>query len=510
MKVLLINPKVPNTFWSLKTALKFVSKKALMPPLGLLTVASMLPPSWEKKVVDMNTTRLRDRDLRWADAVYVTAMVVQKTSVDAVIARCNKMGKTIVAGGPLFTAFPEIYPTVDHLVLKEAELTLPKFLADLEAGQAKPFYNTHDRPDMSTTPVPMWDMINMKKYALMCVQYSRGCPFDCDFCDVTKLFGHTLRTKTTAQVLAELDSLYDHGWRGEVFFVDDNFIGKKAVLKADLLPALTDWMEEKKYPFRFNTQASINLADDPALMELMVQAGFDCVFIGIESPNEESLAECNKAQNTGRDLSACIRTIIQSGLQVQGGFILGFDSDHVSVFDSLIQLIQSSGIVVAMVGLLNAPRGTKLYHRMLRENRLAQLPTGDNTDCTMNFIPKMDAAKLLAGYEKVVETIYSQKYYCRRIKTFLKNYRPGDKTTNIFHGWDIRAFLKSVWHVGIVGKGRLHYWMLLLSTVRRPSHFCLAVRFSIYGHHFRTTFKAMQRHLIKLNKEASVASVKTT
>jgi radical SAM superfamily enzyme YgiQ (UPF0313 family) len=406
----MINPKVPNTFWSLKTALKFTSKKALLPPLGLLTVAAMLPEHWEKKVVDMNTTRLLDRDLQWADYIFLSAMAVHKLSADEIIKRCGKLGKTIVAGGPLFTAYPEVYSTVDHLVLKEAELTLPEFLKDLEAGCPRPFYNTHDRPDLSETPAPMWELIDMKKYAIMCIQYSRGCPFDCDFCDVTKLFGHKIRTKSTAQTLAELDNLYDHGWRGEVFFVDDNFIGKKSALKKDLLPAMARWMQEKGHPFTFNTQASINIADDEELMDLMVKAGFICIFVGIESPSEQSLAECNKVQNEGRDLTACIQKIIHSGLEVQGGFILGFDTDHASIFDSMIQLIQSSGIVIAMVGLLNAPRGTKLYHRMLRENRLSMPPTGDNTDCTMNFIPKMDLTKLISCRHNLLAKVLLQTH----------------------------------------------------------------------------------------------------
>ena len=490
----------------MKTSLKFVSKKALLPPLGLLTVAAMLPKEWEKKVIDMNIARLRDSDLKWADYVFLTGMVVQKQSADIVIERCVKLGKKIVAGGPLFTAFPEIYTNVDNLVLKEAELTLPRFLADLEAGEPRPFYNTHDRPSLTETPIPMWELIDMKEYALMCLQYSRGCPFDCDFCDITKLFGRKIRTKSTMQTLDELDSLYNHGWRGDVFFVDDNFIGNKFILKQELLPAMILWMREKKYPFSFNTQASINIADDEELMDLMVQAGFNCVFIGIESPNEESLTECNKVQNKGRDLAVCIRKIIQSGLEVQGGFILGFDSDHVSVFDSLIQLIQNSGVVIAMVGLLNAPRGTKLYQRLLRENRLTRPTTGDNTDCTINFIPKMDLTRLLEGYEKVVSTIYSQKYYCRRIKTFLKNYHPQQKAANMMHGWDIRAFLKSVWHIGIVGKGRLHYWMLLLWSMHSVEHFRLAVRFSIYGYHFRKTFKSVRQHLVKMNKSVTTAT----
>jgi radical SAM superfamily enzyme YgiQ (UPF0313 family) len=350
----------------------------------------------------------------------------------------------------------------------------------------------------------MWELIDMKKYALMCVQYSRGCPFDCDFCAVTKLFGHKIRTKSKDQTIAELDSLYNHGWRGEVFFVDDNFIGQKHILKKELLPAIIKWMKERKYPFSFNTQASINIADDDELMSMMVEAGFDCVFIGIESPDEQSLAECNKVQNKGRNLEGCIQKIIKSGLEVQGGFIVGFDNDHDSIFESMIKLIQNSGIVVAMVGLLNAPRGTKLFHRLLRENRLVQPPSGDNTDCSMNFIPKMNFKELLQGYEKVVSTIYSQKYYCQRIKTFLRNYNPDTKTGVMCYRWDIRAFVKSIWHIGIVEKGRFHYWMLLFWSLRDSSHFRLAVRFSIYGHHFRKTFRTVQRHLIELNKIHSV------
>lgn len=498
MNALLINPEVPDTFWSLKNALSFVSKKAMLPPLGLLTVASMLPGEWDKKLVDMNVSRLTDEHLDWADLVFVTGMAVQKRSADDVIERCHRFGKKVVAGGPLFTALPEAYPTVDHLVLKEAELTLPAFLRDLQNKEPGRFYNTHQRPPLDHTPVPMWSLIDMSKYALMCVQYSRGCPFDCEFCDVTTLFGHAIRTKSKEQILNELDCLYEHGWRGDVFFVDDNFIGKKHTLKKDLLPALIDWAEQKKRPFCFNTQASIDLADDEELMGLMVRAGFDCVFVGIETPSEECLAECNKVQNRGRDMPECIRKIQRAGMQVQAGFILGFDHDQPWVFDRLIQFIQSTGIVTAMVGLLNAPRGTKLYHRMLRENRLSNIPTGDNTDCSMNIIPKMDRDKLLQGYCKVVRTIYSQKYHSQRIKTFLKNFGLKKEATRRFRGWDFEAFFKSIWRIGIREKERIYFWRLLLWSLRNPYYFRMAVTFSIYGYHFRKTFEQLQPYARRL------------
>jgi len=309
MKILLVNPDIPLTFWSFKNALKFISKKAALPPLGLLTVAAMLPRNWEIKLVDMATTKLRDRDIQWADYVFITAMLIQRKSADHVIERCKRIGTKVVAGGPLFTSLPEKYMHVEHLVLKEAEPTLPQFIRDLHTGSPRQLYNTHEKSNLRETPIPLWDLIDRKKYALMCIQYSRGCPFDCDFCDVTRLFGHRIRLKTTDQVLDELESLYSLGWRDEVFFVDDNFIGNKAHLKTELLPAIIGWMQRRQYPFSFNTQASINLADDEELMELMVKAGFDCVFIGIETPNQDSLTECNKVQNKGRDLVACVKKI---------------------------------------------------------------------------------------------------------------------------------------------------------------------------------------------------------
>ena len=503
MKILLINPEVPDTFWSLKNALKFISKKALLPPLGLLTVAAMLPKSWEKKLIDMNTTRLWDRHLKWADMVFLTGMVIQKKSVDQIIERCKKLNVKIAAGGPLFTAFPEGYLNIDHLVLKEAEITLPEFLKDLEAGHPEPYYTTRERPDLKETPIPQWDLINMKKYAIMGIQYSRGCPFNCDFCDVTRLFGHELRTKTTGQILAELDSLYATGWRGELFFVDDNFIGKKDILKKELLPAMIQWMETKKHPFCFNTQASINLADDEELMSLMVRAGFNCVFVGIESPDEISLTECNKTQNTGRDLVASIKKIQQFGLQVQAGFIVGFDSDTPGVFDRMINLIQDSGIVMAMVGLLSAPRGTKLYKQMMSEKRLTTLPTGDNMDCTMNFIPRMDIHELLHGYQKVLNTIYSQKYYYRRIRTFLENYNFSDTMPLEVRYSGVKAFFRSTWRIGLIEKGKFHYWKLILWSLRKPQRLPLAVRYSIYGYHFRKMLKKLHPQINELTTSSA-------
>jgi len=449
----------------------------------------MLPEEWEKKLVDMSVQALDDEDIKWANYVFISAMSIQKESVKKVIAKCKKNGVKIVAGGPLFTTGYQDFKDVDYLVLNEAEITLPGFIKDLKEGKPKHIYASEEWADIEKTPIPLWDLIDMKKYASMGIQFSRGCPFNCDFCDVTLLFGHKMRIKSTEQILRELESLYSHGWRGGILIVDDNFIGNKNRLKKEILPAVIEWMEERKYPFSFDTQASINLSDDEELMDLMVRAGFDTVFVGIESPNEESLEECGKIQNKNRDLLACVKKIQRFGLQVQGGFILGFDSDPPSIFERLITFIQKSGIVTAMVGLLNAPRGTRLYKRLAKENRLLKDISGDNTDFSINFIPKMDYETLISEYKRVLYTIYSPEYYYKRILTFLRNYKPSRKKRFQLRLWHLKAFFKSIWILGVKEKGRIYYWKLLFwSLFRRPKLFPLAVTFAVYGFHFRKIF----------------------
>jgi radical SAM superfamily enzyme YgiQ (UPF0313 family) len=489
MKILLIYPKYPDTFWSLKYALKFISKKATHPPLGLLTVAAMLPTEWEKKVVDMNVTTLRDKDLQWADYVFISAMSIQKASAKEVLSRCKKMGVKTVAGGPLFTTSYEEFEEVDHFVLNEAEITLPPFLEDLKNGCAGPMYTSEEFPSIEKTPAPLWGLINMKAYATMSIQYSRGCPFNCEFCNVTVLYGHKVRTKSKAQILAELDRLYSRGWRGDVFVVDDNFIGNKRKLKTEILPAMIAWMEGKRHPFTFNTEASINLSDDEELMQLMVKAGFASVFVGIETPNEESLTECNKVQNKNRDLVACVKKIQGSALYVTGGFIVGFDNDPPSIFERMSTFIQESGIVAAMVGLLNAPRGTHLYQRLAHEGRLLQDASGDNTDFSINFLPKMDYGTLVSGYGRILKSIYSPEPYYKRVREFLSEYNPLQKKVFHFQFGHLRALFKSMLFLGIIERERVYYWKLFFwSLFRRPHLFYLAHTFAIYGFHFRKTF----------------------
>jgi radical SAM superfamily enzyme YgiQ (UPF0313 family) len=448
----------------------------------------MLPGEWPKKLVDMNVTELTENDLAWADCAFISGMVVQRESARETIARCKEAGLKIVAGGPLFTSESDQFEDVDHFVLNEAELTLPPFLEALEEGCAKRTYETSEFCDIRKTPAPMWELIHFKHYASMSIQFSRGCPFNCEFCNVTALLGHRSRIKTVEQIIAELDGLYDLGWRGQVFFVDDNFIGNKAYLKGHLLPSLIEWQKGKKR-IPFNTEASVNLADDQPLMEMMVKAGFDAVFIGIETPNEESLAECSKLQNKNRNLLESVKCIQRAGLQVQGGFIVGFDSDTPSIFQRQIEFIQKSGIVTAMVGLLNAPPGTRLYERMRKEGRLNGLISGDNVDGTTNILPKMGLDALREGYTNIMQHIYSPKPYYKRAMTFLREYKaPKIRTPLDFHR--MLGLLRSSIRLGIFGRERFQYWKILFWTLfRRPQLFTMAVTFAIYGHHFRKISK---------------------
>jgi radical SAM superfamily enzyme YgiQ (UPF0313 family) len=499
MKILLVYPLYPDTFWSFRYALKFIDRKASFPPLGLLTVAAMLPGEWEKRLVDMNVRPLCDADLAWADYVFISAMSIQRTSAQDVIDRCRQRGVKSVAGGPLFTACHEDFPQVDHLLLGEAELSLPPFLDDLSRGEPRHIYADERRADLSDTPIPLWELVDIRDYAAMNVQYSRGCPFDCEFCDITALLGRTPRTKEIPQLLAELESLYLWGWRGAIFFVDDNFIGDRKKLKRELLPAMIAWMEERGRPFYFYTEASIDLADDGQLMELMVRAGFQEVFIGIETPLEEGLAESGKVQNKNRDLLASVRRIQRAGLQVHGGFIVGFDSDPPSVFDRQIRFIQESGIVTAMVGVLIALRGTRLYRRLQREGRLLGDATGNNTAVTLNFIPRMEVKKLIAGYRAILDTIYSPRNYYQRVIRLFREYRPLPGKFTLQPGY-VGALFKSIILLGVIGTERYYFWKLFFwSLFRKPRLFPLAITYAIYGFHFRKVaekISATERSLV--------------
>jgi radical SAM superfamily enzyme YgiQ (UPF0313 family) len=484
MRILLVYPQNPDTFWSFKHVLRFVSKRSTFPPLGLLTIAAMLPSDWQLKLVDLNVERLKDSDLRWADYVMISAMIIHKQSVHDIVARCTALMKPVIAGGPLFTTGHDAFPAIQHFVLGEAEDVMPQLVADMSAGTLQPQYSPTDRPDIKRVPAPRWDLINFKHYVTMAVQFSRGCPYDCEFCDIIIMNGRVPRTKAHAQLIAELDALRLQGWKDMVFIVDDNFIGDKNRTKA-LLRELIAWRERVQPSMGFFTEASVNLADDTELCDLMVKAGFKKVFVGIETPSAESLQECHKVQNRGRDLVETVKTLQRAGLEVMGGFIVGFDSDRQDVFKEQFDFIQRSGVVTAMVGLLSALPQTKLYHRLKQEGRLVADATGNNTEAVLNFKPRLNREFLQSGYRDLMKRLYEPKAYYQRIRTFLKHHRPSGPRLRLSPS-DVKAFLKSLWLLGIWDRNRHTYWRFFWSTLlRRPGQLRYAIELAIIGYHFR-------------------------
>lgn len=425
---LLIYPRHPPTYWGNNFALDLLGIRAAFPPLGLLTVAAMFPPEYDLRLVDLNVNALEDSDLEWADLAFTSSMIVQRPSLDQIIKRCNDAHVPVIAGGPHPTTFHEEMEGVAHFVLDEVEETFPDFLHDLESGIAKRIYRAPRKPDITLTPLPRFDLINMKDYYSMCLQFSRGCPFDCEFCDITKLYGRVSRTKSPEQMVAEFDHLFELGWRGPLFLVDDNFIGNKREVTR-LLPVVAEWQQERGHPYSLSTEASVNLVRMNDLMDIMIAAGFDTVFLGIETPNPKALEKMKKPQNINmRDdnyLFKSVRKIQQKGMQVQGGFILGLDEDDESAFDAQIEFIQETGIPIALVGLLTALKGTNLWTRLEREDRLLDMPIEINAT-SLNFKPEMDPETLVEGYLRVIGTIYDStlENYFDRCLTLLENLNP--------------------------------------------------------------------------------------
>ncbi|MHB8077644.1 MAG: B12-binding domain-containing radical SAM protein [Candidatus Krumholzibacteriia bacterium] len=490
MNILLVSPRTPDTFWSFKHALPFVAKRSSLPPLGLLTVAGLLPRAWHLELVDLDVSRLRDAQIRRADWVLVSAMIVHEESVREIVRRCAALDRPVIGGGPLFTTGHERFPEVAHFVLGEAEELAGELAADLAAGQVRHIYRASRFPDLALTPIPRWDLINPRHYATLSVQASRGCPYDCEFCDIVVMNGRVPRVKTPERMIAELAALRARGWGGGVFIVDDNFIGNRARVK-EMLRAIIAWRRRTRSPFTFITEASVNLADDAELLALMVEAGFKKVFLGLETPVADSLVECRKSQNTGRDLVAAVRTIQAAGLEVMGGFIIGFDNDQDDIFERQFEFIQKAGVATAMVGLLTALPQTRLWKRLAGEGRLLGESTGDNTSAAFNFVPRLDREYLMEGYRRLMQRLYEPRAYYRRVGAFLETYRAHGPRPRLLPA-ELGALFKSLLLNGLVHRGRRAYWRFLGTTlVRRPSRLGLAVTAAIYGHHFRTVARRL-------------------
>jgi radical SAM superfamily enzyme YgiQ (UPF0313 family) len=485
MKVLLVYPEFPDTYWSFRHALTFEGKRAAFPPLGLLTVSAMLPDSWERRLVDMNVRQLRDADIEWADLVFASAMIVQKESLERIVELCKARGKRVVVGGPYVSTSAEHLPKADHIFVGEAEATLPQFITDLERGAPKRVYQAAERPALIATPVPHFRLAELECYSAMSVQYSRGCPFSCEFCDIIEIYGRVPRTKTNAQMLAELDALRATGWRGLVFIVDDNFIGNKRNVRK-LLPELIEWSERHGQPFSFITEASVNLAEDEQLLDLMRRANFRRVFLGIETPVEESLKAARKGQNTRRDLLDSVHKVQSYGLEVMAGFIIGFDSDPEDIFERQINFIRESAIPLAMVGLLAALPDTQLWRRLKREGRLLQESTGNNTEGTLNYVPRMDPARLIEGYKRVLRTLYSPaEYYGRALDCLARLTEEPEPRRGRLTG-DVTAFVRVVLTLGVRDGGRAEFWRYLRrAATSHRRYFAHAMTLAAMGYHFR-------------------------
>jgi radical SAM superfamily enzyme YgiQ (UPF0313 family) len=486
--ILLVYPEIPkNTYWSFKYTLRFINRTTGLPPLGLITMAALLPDRYRLRLVDMNIEPLRQSDVEWADAVFVSAMIIQKDSLRDVIRLCRQTGRPVVAGGPYPTSSHEEIKGVDHFVLGEAETVLADFMKDFENKTAGRVYRATRKPDITDGVLPRFDLLKMDRYSSMAVQYSRGCPFTCEFCDIWVMYGNRPRLKSAAGVIREIDALYRLGWRDSIFMVDDNFIGNKTRVKKELLPAIRQWEKENGFVYKFYTEASINMASDPELLDAMSAAGFDMVFVGIETPSTEGLSETGKSQNLKCDLKEAVRTIQRHGIEVTAGFILGFDSDTENIFDRQIAFIQEAGIPKAMVGILNALPGTRLYRRLEKEGRLTGRVTGSNTHTmSTNIATVMDPELLRAGYKKVLGTLYDTnlKNYFARCDTLLARLQHTAFRQRPVRRHEIMALLKSLAIQPFTPYGLQYIKFIGRNLIRNPHLFAEVITHAVMGHHF--------------------------
>lgn len=471
MKILLVYPKMPSSFWTMNHTLKILGKAAWYPPLGLLTVASMLPKTWKMRLIDLNVQPLTNHDIAWADQIFISAMNVQESSARTIIQQCSDFGKTVVAGGSLFTLQSEQFPGVDHFILNEAEITLPQYLADIEHGSPQKIYRSDDFAHVGDTPLPKWDLIDLGQYQYGIIQYSRGCPYHCDFCDVPTLYGNRPRMKSPEQIIAELDIFRKQSKVPSILFADDNLIGNRKVLKQELLPALIEWRRQYVPIFSFSTQVSINLVDDVEMMDMMLEAGFRHLFVGIETDNEDTLKLTGKSQNTRRNILDSISILHRKGFIVVGGFIVGFDTDTPETFHTQADLIQNSGIMLATLNMLKAPPGTPLFERMQRENRL--IPGFSFHEAETNIALNMPSKLFYQAFQQTIQQVYAPAFSSERAKKWLTefNHLPAVETDiPALNTLDyIPVLFRAIYFIGIKYSGRKYFWRLLWWSVRhRP------------------------------------------
>ena len=507
MRILLLYPLFPKSFWSFEKTLALVDCKALLPPLGMITVAAILPQEWEYRLVDHNVREITESDWDWAELVIISGMIVQKNDMLAQIAEAKSRNKLVAVGGPYATTSPQEVEAADFLILDEGEITLPMFVAAIERGDRSGVFRATEKPAVTETPIPRYDLLDLNAYDNMSVQFSRGCPFQCEFCDIIVLYGRKPRTKTPEQLLAELQYIYDLGWRGAVFMVDDNFIGNKRNVKL-LLKELKVWMQEKEYPFGLTTEASVDLAQDEGLMQLMVECNFKKVLLGIETPDQDSLALTNKFQNTRDPLIESINKITTTGMQVMAGFIIGFDGEKAGAGDRIVQFVEQTGIPMAMFSMLQALPGTALWDRLEKEGRLVKGSSANiNQTTLMNFVPTRDIEQIATEYVEAFSELYDPTNYLNRIFRYYmmlggvkngKSQRPGWKS--------IRALCMILWKQGVVAPTRFLFLKNLIQVLaKKPDKLEIYLTLCAYLEHF-IEYRSIVREQINIQLANYIAS----